>query len=116
MEKKVKENERIQLCKVGDRLYRVSKAKQSDELYVEPITITVSEFILIKGTLGHWYYRDDKKHSYFNRNIGKNCFKTEEAKKEILRRHHMSLKRRLLKNYEKKLNEVFEIGDHYIIK
>lgn len=110
------ENDKIQLCKVGDTLYRVSKVAKEDKLYVEPITITVAEYVTGR-TFGHWYYRDNKKRSYFNRNIESTCFKTkEDAEKEILKRRNISLKRRLLKNYEKKLNETFNIEGHYIVK
>lgn len=112
------EDDIAQLCEVGDTLYRVSKLSKDGRFYVEPITITKAEFIAgFSDYSGHWYYRDNKNRSYFNRNIRSSCYKTEEdAEKEIVKRHHISLKRRLLKNYEKKLNETFDIGDHYIIK
>ena len=112
----MKNEDKIQLCEIGDNLFRVSKMYKSDELYVEPIVITVAEFTG-GPSFGHWYYRDNKGRSYFNRNINKSCFKTEEeAKQEIIRRNNVLLKRKMLKSYERKLNEELNIGDHYIVK
>lgn len=109
------EEDKIQMCKVGDRFYRVSKINKTNELYIEPIVIIFAEFV--EGTFGHWYYRDNKNRSYFNRNINKSCYKTEEeAQQEITRRNNILLKRKMLKSYERKLNEELNIGDHYIIK
>ena len=109
------EDDKTQLCNVGDMLYRVSKLSKENTLYVEPITITKAEFV--EGVFGHWYYRDNKSRSYFNRNIRDNCYKTkEDAEKEIVRRNNIVLKRKMLKSYERKLNEELNIGDHYIIK
>lgn len=116
-------DDKIQLLKEGDQVYRVTKFKNSNEFHVDEVKIVLSEFVNYERdywsgkSLGHWYYRDNRGHSYFNRNFNKTIFKTkEDAEKEIVKRHHISLKRRLLKNYEKKLNEAFDIGDHYIIK
>ena len=107
-----------QLCTVGDIFYRVSKMVKENILYVEPITITKAEFVEgFSDYKGHWYYRDNKSRSYFNRNIRESCFKTlEDAEKEIVRRNNILLKRKMLKSYERKLNEELNIGDHYIIK
>ena len=111
----MKVDEKIQLCKKGDTLYRVAKISKTNELYVEPIVITLVEFA--GGTFGHWYYRDNKSRAYFNRNIGKSCFKTrEEAEKEIQKRKDIIKKRELLKEYERKLNNELNIKDHCIIK
>lgn len=109
-------DDKTQLFEKDDIVYKVTKIfKSNDEYFIETVKITLSEFT--GGTFGHWVYRDNRGHSIFNRNVGKSYFKTkEDAEKEIVKRHHMSLKRRLLKNYEKKLNETFDIGDHYIIK
>ena len=110
------ENDKIQLCKVGDTLYRVSKVAKEDKLYVEPITITVAEYVTGR-TFGHWYYRDNKKRSYFNRNIESTCFKTkEEAEQEIQRKQNITKKRKLLKEYERELNEELNLKNNYIIK
>lgn len=106
----------IQLCAVGDTLYRVSKSVKENKLYVEPITITKAEFVKA-GISGHWYYHDNKRRSYFNRNIISSCYNTEkDAQLEIVRRVHIIHKRELLKQYERKLNRDLNIGDHYIIK
>ena len=109
------EKDRIQMCKVGDQLYRVSKINKTNEFYIEPVVIIFTEFV--EGAFGHWYYRDNKNRSYFNRNINKSCYKTkEEAETEILRRQNLIKKRELLKEYERKLNEELNLGNHYIIK
>ena len=112
------EDDVTQLCKVGDTLYRVSKLSKDGRFYVEPITITKAEFIAgFSDYNGHWCYRDNKNRSYFNRNIRSSCYKTkEDAEKEIVRRNNIVLKRKMLKSYERKLNEELNIGDHYIIK
>ena len=108
-------NDKIQLCQTGDQLYRVTKVFKSDDFYVEPIKITLAEFV--GNAFGHWYYRDHKGRSYFNRNIRSSCFKTqEEAEKEIQRRKNIIKKRELLKNYEQILNKELDIGEHCIIK
>ena len=108
-------DDKTQLLKKGDIAYRVTKFSKSKELYIERIEITFAEFT--GGTFGHWYYHDNKGRSYFNRNVGKSCFKTkEEAEKEMQRRKNITKKRELLKEYERKLNEELNIGDHYLIK
>ena len=100
-----KEEDCIQLYNVGDKLYRVGKYG------IELITITKVE------DYGHFVYRDDKGHSYFNHSIVKSCFKTlEEAKEEIRNRTLIIQKKKLLKEYERKLNEELDLKDHYIIK
>lgn len=112
----MKETDNIQLCEVGDKFYRVCKIYKKQEWYLEEITI-VEVKQSNAGRFSHWYYHDNKGRSYFNRNIRSSCYKTqEEGEKEILKRRNISLKRRLLKNYEKKLNETFNIEGHYIIK
>lgn len=112
----MKETDNIQLCEVGDKFYRVCKVYKKQEWYLEEITI-VEVKQSNAGRFSHWYYHDNKGRSYFNHNIESTCFKTkEDAEKEILKRRNISLKRRLLKNYEKKLNETFNIEGHYIIK
>lgn len=111
----MKETDNTQVCKVGDKFYRVTKVYKSNEWYVE--TITIVEAKQANGRLSHWYYHDDKGRSYFNRNIRSICYKTkEEAETEILRRQNLIKKRELLKEYERKLNEELNLGNHYIIK
>ena len=63
---KTKTDETIELCKVGDTLYRVGK---------HGITkITIIEI----DHFPHCVYRDDQGHSYFNHTMEKSCFKTKE--------------------------------------
>lgn len=110
-----KADDKTRLLKKGDHAYRVTKIFKSDESYIERIEITLAEFT--GGTFGHWYYRDNKGRSYFNRNIGKSCFRTkEEAEQEMRKRKNIVKKRKLLKEYERKLNEELGIEDHCIIK
>ncbi len=106
---------KLQLCEVGDKLYRITKIYKSNEFYIEPILITLANFT--GGTFGHWYYRDNKGRSYFNSNLHKRCFKTEEeAKQEIQNIKNIAKKRELLKKYEKEVNKKLNIENHYIIK
>ena len=95
----------IRLCEIGDILYRVGKHG------IEKITITqIHQY-------PHCVYKDNQGHSYFNRNINKTCFKTEkEAEEEMQKRDRIIEKRKLLKEYEKELNEKLNIVDHYIVK
>lgn len=111
-----KVDEKTQLLKKGDHAYRVTKIFKSDEFYIERIEITLAEFTG-STSFGHWYYRDNKGRSYFNRYVGKSCFRTkEEAEQEMQKRKNIVKKRKLLKEYERKLNEELGIEDHYIIK
>lgn len=112
-----KGNDTTQLCSVGDELYRISsKYGHRDELYIEHIIITLAKFTG-DPIFGHWYYRDNKNRTYFNRNIKKSCYKTkDEAEEELLKRKNIMKKHDLLKEYEKKLNKELNIDDHYIIK
>ena len=108
----------IQLCKVGDKLYRVAKLYKRDEFWVEPITITSANFYTSENHYNdHWVYHDDKNRYYFNSSLNISCFKTEkEAKDEIQRRYNIKKKRQLLREYEKELNKKFNMKDHYIVK
>ena len=94
-----------QLFNEGDVLYRVGKYG------IDKVTITKVEHY------PHCVYKDDHGHSYFNHNITKSCFKTqEEAKKEILKRKNIIEKRNRLKEYEIKLNEELGIENHFVVK
>ena len=96
----------IQMCDIGDKFYRVGKYG------IEVITITD---VIDYST--HYVYKDEKHHSYFNHSLLKSCFKTyEEAQEEILRRDNIIKKRKLLKEYEKELNDLLDIEGHYIVK
>ena len=111
----MKETDNIQLCEVGDKFYRVCKIYKKQEWYLDEITIVEAKHV--SSRFGHWYYHDDKGRCYFNRNIRSSCYKTqEEGEKEIQRRKNLIKKRELLKEYERKLNEELNIGNHYIIK
>lgn len=102
----MKEMDTVKLYDVGDQLYRVGKYG------VDLITI-----VEVK-CYQHYVYKDDKGHSYFNHNIVKTCFRTmEEAKEEIRNRTLIAQKRKMLKEYERKLNKELNISkEHYIVK
>lgn len=96
------------LCEVGDIFYRVGSTN-TDE-------ITKITIIEIK-CYGHYVYKDDKKHSYFNRTLLASCFKTEaEARLELQKRRAITEKKKRLKEYERLLNEKLNLKDHFIIK
>lgn len=108
-------DDKTQLFEKDDIVYKVTKIFKSDKYFVETVKITLSEFT--GGTFGHWYYRDNRGHSIFNRNVGKTYFKTKEkAEQEIQRKINVTKKRELLKEYERKLNEKLDLKDNYIIK
>ena len=101
----IRDNDCVQLFYKDEVLYRVGKYG------IEQIKIIQVE------SLPHYVYKDDKGHSYFNHNIIKSCFRTfDEAREEQRRREMITEKRKKLKEYERKLNEEFNIVDHYIVK
>ncbi len=94
-----------ELFNVGDVLFRVGR-DGIDE-------VTIMEI----NHYPHCVYKDDHGHSYFNHSIRKSCFKTrEEAEREILKRRNIATKRKMLKEYEIKLNYELGIENHFIIK
>lgn len=94
-----------QLFNEGDTLYRVGRDG------IDKVTIIRVDHY------PHCVYKDDHGHSYFNHNISKSCFKTEEeAKKEVQRRENIVKKRKMLKEYEIKLNAELGITNHFIVK
>lgn len=105
------------LFKEGDQLFRVTQIPKSDGYYVELVTIIKTTYYYDNKTSGHWVYRDNRSHSYFNRNISSSCFRTkEEAEKEIQRRNNIREKRNMLKQYERELNEKLGLTNHFVIK
>lgn len=101
----MKKDETIELCEVGDILYKVGKRG------ITKITILEIDHF------PHCVYRDDQGNSYFNHTLEKSCFKTKEAaEREMFRRACIAKKRILLKNYEKELNVRFSLEDHFIVK
>lgn len=100
----MEENE-MELCNEGDVMYKVCKTG------VDKIIITKIEHH------PHCVYRDNRGNHYFNRNINTSCFKTlEEAEKEFTKRELITKKRKMLKEYEEKLNNELGIENHFIIK
>lgn len=95
-----------QLLNVKDVMYRIGKD------FIEEVIITE-----IKDYSSHYVYKDNHGHSFFNRNVGKQYFKTrEEAEEEVQQREMISKKRKILKDYELKLNDELGIKNHFVIK
>ena len=94
------------MCKVGDTVYRLSKNG-----------ITETKVIEIEH-YPHAVYKLEGWHdSYFDRAFGKTLFLTmEEANNAVCRKADIAKKRKMLKEYEAKLNEEFGISDHFIVK
>ena len=94
------------LLDTGDKLFRISKGKINE--------ITITE-ITVYPT--HCVYKDNYKRHFFNRNIGQTYFHTlEEAQNKINEKENITKKRKMLKEYELKLNEEFGIKNHFIVK
>lgn len=99
-------DEQIDLCEVGDVVYRLAKTG------IESITI-----VRIEHYPHAVYYGENKHQSYFNRSFGKSIFKTkEEAEAEIIKREKVATKKLLLQNYERTLNEELNLESHFIVK
>lgn len=102
---KMKDRDTTQLFNEGDVLYRVGRDG------IDEVTIIAVHHY------PHCVYKDDHGHSYFNHSISKSCFKTlEEAQKEQQKRENITKKRKMLKEYEIKLNYELGIENHFIIK
>lgn len=98
----------IKQCEKGDKFYRIKKNKV--------ILVTITE-VTHHTQFGHYSYKDDLNCTHFGRNFGTSLFKTqEECEKELLKRQNIKEKRERLKEYERKLNEELNLGNHYIIK
>lgn len=95
-----------ELCKVGDKLYRLSKNGITE--------VTVLEI----EHYPHCVYKLSGCYdSCFNRAFGKTIFKTyEEANEAVRAKEKIIKKRELLKQYETELNEKFGLKDHRIVK
>lgn len=101
----IRDNDCVQLFYENEILFRVGKYG------IEQIKIVKVE------ALPHYVYKDNKGRSYFNHSIIKSCFRTfDEALEEQRRRSAITEKRKMLKEYEKRLNDRFHIVNHYIVK
>lgn len=95
-----------QLLNVKDVIYRVGKD------FIDEVTV-----MEIKDYSSHYVYKDDHGHSFYNRNMGKQYFRTrEEAEAEVHQREMITKKRRMLRDYELKLNTELGIKNHFVIK
>lgn len=107
MYKGFKECDYIRQCRVGDEFYRIIK----DDII--PVQITR----VIHHNLGHYTYEDNLKHIYSGTSFDNSLFRTkEDCREELCRRHNIKKKRKLMKEYEKELNEKLNLEGHYIIK
>lgn len=101
------------LCEENDILYKINRNKLQG-----PIEIIVKS--VEHMDLGHYIYKytiDNNSYSFFNKAIGRTLFKTEEeAIKELEKLKKCSIKRRLMKKYEKKLNKELDIDNHIIVR
>lgn len=99
-------NDTEELCKVGDKVYRLSKHGIS-----ETTVIGIEHY-------PHTVYKlDGHNDSYFNRAFGRTLFKTYEDANDAIRiKTNIAKKREMLKDYETTLNEKLGLGNHRIIK
>lgn len=99
----------IKMCEVGDILYKITKG--------EIVEITVTDMRQNMFDTYIYDYNGSKSNYFFNKNIGSNYFKTrEEAEQKLQEKDNIAKKRKLLREYERKLNEELNLGNHYIIK
>ena len=108
----MKEIDTRKLCEVNDVLYKINRNGISG-----PTEVIVTSAKQI--SLGHYAYKhnENERYSFFHRNIGHSLFKTkEEAEKELDKIRKCALKRKLMKEYEAKLNKEIGIENHFIIK
>ena len=94
------------ICNVGDTVYRLSKNG-----IVETKIAKIDHY-------PHAVYRlEGCYESYFDRAFGKTIFLTlEDANKAMQNKISVAEKRKLLKEYERELNEKFGLEGHFIIK
>lgn len=104
-----RDEDKVKICDVGDVLYKVRKGA----LDIRKITITK----VWQMSMGHYVYKDNYSTSYFSHTLRKSCFKTRgDAERELHRQELVTKKRKLLKEYERKLNGELGLIDHFIIK
>ena len=102
-----KEYDHIRQCQTGDKFYRIIKDK----------IIPVQIIRVTHHKLGHYTYEDDLKGIHIGSAFGGSLFRTqEECEEELRRRQNVREKRKLMKEYERELNEKFGLKDHFIIK
>ena len=94
------------ICNIGDTVYRLSKNG-----IMETKVVKIDHY-------PHAVYRlEGCYESYFERAFGKTIFLTlEDANKAIQNKISVAEKRKLLKEYERELNEKFGLEGHFIIK
>ena len=94
------------ICNVGDTVYRLSKNG-----IMETKIAKIDHYPHAVYRLENW------PESYFERAFGKTLFLTlEDANKAIQNKISVAEKRKLLKEYERELNEKFGLEGHFIIK
>lgn len=94
------------MCKVGDTVYRLSKNGITETKVIE-----IEHYPHAVYKLAGWT------DSYFDRAFGKTLFLTmEDANNAVRAKANIAEKRRLLKEYERELNEKLNLENHFIIK
>lgn len=99
------------LFNVNDIIYKINRNKMEG-----PFKTTITK--VEQSILGHYIYHcDAHSDSFFNRSVGKTYFiSKEEAETELSKIRKANEKRKLLKEYETKLNKELGLEDHIIIK
>lgn len=94
------------MCKVGDTVYRLSKNGITETKVIE-----IEHYPHAVYRLAGWA------DSYFDRAFGKTLFLTmEDANNAVRAKANIAEKRRLLKEYERELNEKLNLENHFIVK
>lgn len=94
------------MCKVGDTVYRLSKNGITETKVIE-----IEHYPHAVYKLAGWA------DSYFDRAFGKTLFLTmEDANNAVRAKANIAEKRRLLKEYERELNEKLNLENHFIVK
>lgn len=101
-----------QLCNEGDKLFKITRKG-----IVEVTIKEINHYTYSYGAGGHYAYKDDTNNHYLARAFGVTLFTTkEEAEAYLSRKQYIATKRKLLQEYERQLNEEFNLTDHFIIK
>lgn len=111
MRESIKYSDTRKLLEINDVLYKINRQKAEG-----PTRVVVTYVKQMEA--GHYVYgHSGSENHFFNRVLGFTLFKTkEEAEKELDKIRKCALKRKLMKEYEAKLNKEMGIENHFIIK
>ena len=101
-----------QLLKEGQLVWRCTK----EHIVVPEVIIEVVFHDRgAKDSFYRYYCENDR--SYLNRDVGKYIFETiEEAEAKAKRDINIGIKRKIMLEYEEKLNEILGLKDHFLIR